>query len=57
MLSIALTELLEKQYNACVAIRSIRVASVRPDGVDLELETEIFGEAPRALPRPFLRKQ
>jgi hypothetical protein len=46
MLRIELTELLEKQYEAAVKIHSIRVATVEPDRITLELEIEIFAEAP-----------
>ena|ERR1700747_234032 len=46
MLRIALTQLLEKQYDAAVKVNSIRVATAQADCVALELEIEIFGEAP-----------
>ena len=46
MLRIELTELLEKQYEAAVKIHSIRVATVQPDCIALELEIKIFAEAP-----------
>jgi hypothetical protein len=46
MLRIELTELLEKQYEAAVKIHSIRVATVQPDCITLELEIEIFAEDP-----------
>jgi hypothetical protein len=46
MLRIALTELLEKQYQAAVKIHSMRVATAQPDCVALELEIEIFGDEP-----------
>src|ERR1700758_843132 len=46
MLRIELTESLEKQYEAAVKIHSIRVVTVQPDCVTLELEIEIFEEAP-----------
>lgn len=46
MLTIKLTELLEKQYGAAVKIHSMRVATADSAGVTLEVELEIFSEAP-----------
>lgn len=46
MLRIALTELLEKQYEAAVKIHSLRPITFDKNEVTLELEIEIFGEAP-----------
>jgi hypothetical protein len=46
MLRIALTQLLEKQYDAAVKVNSIRVATAQANCVALELEIEIFVEGP-----------
>jgi hypothetical protein len=46
MFRIELTELLVKQYEATVKIHSIRVVTVQPDCVTLELEIKILAEAP-----------
>lgn len=46
MLTIKLTELLEKQYEAAVKIHNIRVVSHDKAGVNLEVELSIFGEQP-----------
>ena len=45
MLIVTLTELLEKQYEAAVRVRPIRVATAQPDRIEQEVEVEIFGEA------------
>jgi hypothetical protein len=46
MLTISLRELLEKQYEAAVKILSMRLVTAEPSHITLELEIEIFSEAP-----------
>lgn len=46
MLTIKLTELLEKQYGAPVKIHSLKLINVGEHYVDFEVEVSVSGESP-----------